>query len=209
MSISSWFAIGMASLGTLALIAYVFLILPRQMERRLQESLRAFATAIELRAPQTRGTTAEVIDLSIQVGKRAGLSRADRRRLEVAATLRDIGLCAVPYRVVNKVGLRTPDEQAVFERHPEIGAAMLELVPSLRSIAEVVRNHHSADSFHREPLAAILNVSTEFVRIRKTEGDGAAFRCLGEMLGSRFDPMIVGILGGVSSSRAEESAKLL
>lgn len=208
MSPSSWIVVATATLATLILIGYVFAVLPRLMERRLRESLRAFATAIELRAPQTAGTTADVIELSAQIGRRVGLDRNQRRQLEAAATLRDVGLCAVPYHIVNCERERTQDEQVIFARHPEIGAAMLELVPSLSPIAEVVRNHHSARSFQREPLAAILNVATEFVRIRKLEGEGAAFRALGEMLDSRFDPMIVGVLGGVSSARAEEPARV-
>ncbi|MFQ3586926.1 MAG: HD domain-containing phosphohydrolase [Fimbriimonadaceae bacterium] len=116
-------------------------VVPWQLNRRVRESLRAFSVASELRFPAQRGVSDQVVFLVGEVGRRLRLSPREVARLQMAARLRGIGLCAVPYRLLNgrEPDSWSPAEQAVFRRHTEVSGAMLELLPPLRHLAETVR----------------------------------------------------------------------
>ena len=183
----------------------------------------AFSTAVELRIPSLRGLTSRVVALSLAVAGKLDLPESRRRDLESAAMLRDIGLCSIPYGMMNG---RDEDawsgaERLTYDRHPEIGAAMLEGIPSLRALAPLVRWHHApfnADDFDsaapaREGLpveARILKVVSEYVWLERTRGDLLARESLRAGAGVAYDPFIVAILMEVlRSPRARQLRSLV
>ena len=131
------------ALTTFAMVYYARVHLPSRIEQRTRESMKAFSTAIELRFPAREGLSRRVVQVSREVGKRMGFNNQALRKLEMAGRLRDIGLCAIPYSLVNEKPRWewTHSDNATFNRHPEVGAAMLEMVPSLSNVAEIVRTH--------------------------------------------------------------------
>jgi len=60
----------------------------------------------------------------------------------VAALLHDGGFVAVPDIIIKKPGVLTQSEFEIIRRHPIIGEQLLSSVPSLKSIAKIVRYHH-------------------------------------------------------------------
>lgn len=118
--------------------------LPHSLDARIADSIKAFGTAVELRFPSHRGLMHRVITLSDAVGKMMGLDHQQLRRLELAGRLRDIGLCAVPYRLVNRMQPSewNAAERTEYLRHAEVGSNMLDQVVELRHIAPIVRFHH-------------------------------------------------------------------
>jgi putative two-component system response regulator len=73
-----------------------------------------------------------------------GLDCELTRQLELAAPLHDIGKIAIPDAILLKPGRLTPEEFAEIQRHPVIGAQMLEgSSSSLLALAqEIALNHH-------------------------------------------------------------------
>ncbi|MHB8635027.1 MAG: HD-GYP domain-containing protein [Fimbriimonadaceae bacterium] len=213
-----------ASAATIWLCLYVFLYLPRVSYAQYREAMLAFSTAVELRFPSHRGLSERVSRLSVAVGVEMGLNRPRLLDLEMAATLRDVGLCSVPYALVNdrKREEWTPSEARLYERHGEVSGAMLELVPRLAHLAPIVRNHHT-EFASQEPVsgvlrsqvpleAFILSAVTAYVRRADLQGAFLARESILIQSGTVFDPRVVeALLRVLPSGRAGvvESADLV
>lgn len=219
MSLSSWVVVAAMALSTIALLVYIRVILPRRVEERIRGSLKAFSTAIELRFPSHQGLTERVISLSTALGRQMGLKPSALADLETAAHLRDIGLCAVPYRLINELPPSewTGRDREIYERHGEISANMLETVPSLRRYAWIVRCHHlpfqeEAAGFRAYarnlPIEArILAVVTTYTWQERHQGDFLARETLRAGRGTLYDPEVVdAFLAVLTSSRARDAA---
>ena len=76
-------------------------------------------------------------------GSQIGLGRSDLARLVRAALLHDIGKSRIPVEILNKPGPLTPEEFRLMQRHPEIGAALLQTQGEFEpAVIDVVRHHH-------------------------------------------------------------------
>lgn len=210
MDLVSWVVLGSAALTSLWLLIYVNILLPRQVEERFFDSMRAFSRAVELRFPGHRGMAEDVELLAVRLGREMGFPREQIRRLRTAARLHDIGLCALPYDLINRKPFTqwTEAERATYDRHPEVGGAMLDLVPSLRDLTEVVRYHHArfdqAEEGDRVPIEArVLKVAVEYGWTARMNGEPAAQEKIFAGRGSEFSPPVVDAFAAVlSSSRA-------
>ena len=84
-----------------------------------------------------------VVALALDVGDALGLGARDRRNLEFAAMLHDIGKIRVPDDIINKPGKLTDAEYEIVKRHPVDGQEMLERVGGvLAQVGIIVRHHH-------------------------------------------------------------------
>jgi response regulator RpfG family c-di-GMP phosphodiesterase len=199
---------------TAAMAYYARVYLPKKIADRTRESLKAFSTAVELRFPIREGLSNRVVALSREIGLRSDYSPKELERLEMAARLRDIGLCAVPYQLVNDKPFAewTEADTEKYERHPEIGAAMLELAPSLRHLAGIVRTHQarydggsgpffpSRENLPKE--SRLLKVVSDYVWLERTQGALLAKEALRDGAGTAYDPDVVyKLLALVSSAR--------
>jgi response regulator RpfG family c-di-GMP phosphodiesterase len=193
----------LAAVTTIWLVYYVQIYLPRQLEQRFLESMKAFSRAIELRFPANTGATLQVIEISKAIGRRFSYTRSELHTLELAAHLRDIGCCAMPYHPFNDKPRTTwtENETKVFAKHPEVSWAMLELVPSLRHVALDVRWHDARFDGQNSvgcpvgpflPLnARILKVSSDFVVLEQRIGSGAAKQEIESRAGTEYCPDVV------------------
>ena len=204
-----------------AIACYARFVLPRQLEARFAESMQAFSMAVELRFPSHRGMTERVVRLSSAVAREMALDRETVRRLRSAAHLRDVGLCSMSFQLGNgKAPMEwTEAETATYDRHPEVGGAMLELVPSLRRLANIVRCHHacydgSSGTFFPAgediPIESrVLNVVSSFVWDERMTGAVLAYDALVERSGKAFDPVVVSAFRSVlRSTRVAEDKPL-
>lgn len=209
------------AVSTIVLTLYVWLLLPKRVDDEIRGSLRVFSTAIELRFPSYQGLTDRVVSLSRATGQQLGLSTHQLADLESAAHLRDIGLCAVPYRMGNEVAAMNWSEAGLDlnDRHAEISGAMLESIPSLRRFAPIVRCHHLPCSLLEDgsfiPLASvpiesrILNVVTTYTWAERHQGDLIARESLRSGRGAAFDPEVVdAFLAVLTSGRAREASSV-
>jgi putative nucleotidyltransferase with HDIG domain len=84
-----------------------------------------------------------VVALALAVGDTLGLDARDRRNLEFAALLHDIGKIRVADEIINKPGKLTDEEYEIVKRHPIDGQEMLERVGGvLADVGIIVRHHH-------------------------------------------------------------------
>jgi len=84
-----------------------------------------------------------VVDLTLAVVERLGLSSTERRDAEFAALLHDVGKVRVPNEIINKPGPLTDSEWAVMRTHTIEGQRMLDRVGGLLSkVGRIVRSSH-------------------------------------------------------------------
>ncbi len=197
--IGTAFILGSATALSGLLVYALRTVIPREVDHRYRNSIRAFSSAIELRFPEHAGTTKRVAELARLIAKELRMSRDEVQDLEQASYLRDIGLSAVPYRLLNEKPFRewTPAEQELYDRHPAIGAEMLDRLASFRKLAPIVRDHHRPfhDGGRKIPLGArILCVVTDYVWNERAIGHGLALQSMVDQAGDRYDPDVVAVL---------------
>ncbi|HVT12373.1 MAG TPA: HD domain-containing phosphohydrolase [Fimbriimonadaceae bacterium] len=193
-----------AAAATLWLVLYVNVILPRQVEERFFDSMRAFSRAVELRFPGQAHLAEDVEKLAIPLGRRLGFPKDRIHRLRTAARLQDIGLCALPYALINRRPSTqwTDAERATYDRHPEISGAMLDLVPSLRDLTDIVRCHHARfDGSEGCPAgedipveARVLKVCVDYAWTSRHMGEVLARDRIFEGQGTEYCPQVVDAL---------------
>ncbi|MBX3119318.1 MAG: hypothetical protein KF784_09645 [Fimbriimonadaceae bacterium] len=214
-------AIALPVICCLAMVYYAKVVLPRRLQERFQESAKAFGTAIELRFPSHKGLTDRIVMLSHFLAARVGLTEFQLERLELACRLRDIGLCAIPYKLVNTREFKdwSDKERETYFKHGDVSGAMLELLPPLRTIADLVRQHHTtyAPAHLGQKISGkdlpiesrVLKVVSDYVWLEKWQGDILAREVLRDGRGADYDPDLVEEFLAVLRSNRVDSAQAL
>ena len=149
-----------------------------------------------------------VVLLALDVARELGLDADQRRKVEFAALLHDIGKIAVPKEIVNKPDKLDDSEWAIIRTHTLEGQKMLERVGGFMSeVGEIVRASHESwdgrgypDGLRAEdiPLEARIvsccdafNAMTTNRPYRKAMPVSAALIELIDSAGTQFDPRVV------------------
>ncbi len=114
----------------------------RELEREYVGTVRVLAASIDARDPYTLGHSARVSWLSCQLGRRLGFGEEELEHLERACLFHDVGKIRTPDEILLKEEFLSPQEMLIMRRHPEDGAAILQMAPSLHRYVPVVRYHH-------------------------------------------------------------------
>jgi putative nucleotidyltransferase with HDIG domain len=84
-----------------------------------------------------------VLDLALAVAGQLRLTAEQRRNLEFAALLHDIGKIAISKDIINKPGKLDPHEWEIMKTHTIEGQKMLDHVGGfMRQVGLIVRSHH-------------------------------------------------------------------
>jgi putative nucleotidyltransferase with HDIG domain len=205
---------------TVPLVA-VFAPLAQERGGRLEQVL-ALSTAyrgtalllgdmIEADDEYTGHHSRSVLELSRAVAEVLGVDATQRRNVEFAALLHDVGKIRIPKAILNKPGALEPEEWAIMRCHTIEGEAMLRKVGgALSDVGRVVRATHerydgagypdglAGDAIPLE--ARIISVCDAYSAIttsrpyRRAQSSGAAMAELVRCAGSQFDPAVVAAL---------------
>jgi HD-GYP domain-containing protein (c-di-GMP phosphodiesterase class II) len=157
-----------------------------------------------------------VVELSVLVAERMGLDRDERRKVEVAAVMRDVGKVAIPRKILDKPGPLTDEEWTVMRTHPIHAQEFLHRAGgTLREVALIVRavqerwdgfGYPDGISGPTIPLAARIvscaNAFTAMTSERPYEPAMSRLEALRELVdnaGRQFDPHVVQTLMAVTS----------
>jgi putative nucleotidyltransferase with HDIG domain len=84
-----------------------------------------------------------VVALAVVLADRLGLSADERRNVEFAALLHDVGKIAIPKEIINKPGTLTAQEWTVIETHTVEGQKLLDRIGGfMQTVGRIVRSHH-------------------------------------------------------------------
>jgi len=173
-------------------------------------TIRALAVALEAKDRYTYGHADRVARLSVEIGKRLGMSDHELEILQYAAILHDIGKIGIRDEVLNKPGRYTPEEFEEMKRHPVIGARIVASVKALEQGADWIRHHHERydgtgypDGLKGEeiPLGARIIAVADAFDAMLYDRPYKAGRPLPEVIvefkrssGTHFDPKVVDVL---------------
>ena len=127
---------------------------------------RAFADAVDLKAPFLHGHSAGVADLSARAAALAGWDEPRVRDLRRAALLHDIGRAAIPTGVWEKPGPLSIAEWEQVRLHAYHGERILLRAPALAPLAATAGMHHErtdGSGYHRGAAGAAVDAPARFL----------------------------------------------
>jgi len=106
------------------------------------QTIRALAEAVDAKDRYTRGHSERVGVYASKIARELDFPKAVIERVYIAGLLHDVGKIGVPDAVIAKPARLDPAEYAEMQKHPEIGARILEPVRFLADVVPCVRHHH-------------------------------------------------------------------
>ena len=195
-------------------------------EAALAGTVEAIASLVEARDNYTGQHTMRVAALTMQLALALGLDAAEAYMIGFAGRLHDVGKVAIPDAILQKPARLTDEEWTIMRTHPNVGADVVSHVPSLRTIAPIIRAHHERwdgggypDKLAGEniPLGARIIAVVDAYEAMTTDRPYQKARPMEKALaelrrcaGSQFDPNVVVALDRVLTARfAQPEATLV
>jgi putative nucleotidyltransferase with HDIG domain len=179
------------------------------LERSYDITLEALGEALDLKDAGTEGHSRRVTAYTIAMAKQMGLQKDEISVIARGAFLHDIGLMAIPDRILTKPGKLTPEEVAIMKEHAYLGYKILSKIPFLTDAAEIVYAHqerYDGTGYPRGlkgeeiPLGArivsiadTLDAMTSDRPYRVAQTFQAARKEIESWAGRQFDPQIVAV----------------
>ena len=116
--------------------------LHRELREAYLATVMVLTEMIEVRDPALRSHSSDVAEAVAAVADRLGLEPRRREELVFASLLHDVGKLGVSDEILFKPSGLTADEYGQVQRHPQLGAQLIERVPALQPIAPAIRHHH-------------------------------------------------------------------
>lgn len=148
-------AVDGAPLGALVVLPLcgVLAIFALERRRRIDQALELskayrgtallLGDVVEADHEYTGAHSRDVVELSVEVGRRLGLSARALRNLEFGALLHDVGKIAMPKAIIDKPGRLDDEEWAIIKTHTIEGQRMLDSVGGvLGEVGIIVRGSH-------------------------------------------------------------------
>jgi HD-GYP domain-containing protein (c-di-GMP phosphodiesterase class II) len=134
-------------------LAAVLAVLSRERQRRVDQALALsdayhgtallLGDMVEADDAYTGSHSRAVVELALAVSDSLGLRLRQRRNIEFAALLHDIGKITVPKEIINKPGTLSEEEWAIVRRHTIEGERMLKRIGGvLADVGGIVRSSH-------------------------------------------------------------------
>ena len=120
------------------------LIKIRNLRKELDSSeniIMTLTSALENKDPRTGGHVHRVASYAARLADKLGMTQEERETIIKGAMLHDLGKIGVPDHLMGKNDMNE-EEQAIVNRHPLMGASILEPMRTFRSFVPIVRWHH-------------------------------------------------------------------
>ncbi len=182
--------------------------------------IRSLALALDARDPYTAGHSGRVSRYSLWIAEKLGLDDVQRRELERAALMHDIGKIGVPDQILRKPGRLSDDEYEIMKMHPVNAAKILSQMEPRRLMIiarEVARYHHEKvdgtgypDGLQGEKIplySRIVAIADAFdaMTTERPYNNGKSYRGAVEELirckGTQFDAQLVDAFAQVMEER--------
>lgn len=170
-------------------------------------TIKVILKALDSRDSITSGHSQRVAEYGKALGTKLGLSPTERRNLELASLLHDVGKIGISEYILGKPGKLTDQELFMIKKHPEIGGHIVEDVEFLKPTVSSILHHHERfdgkgypDGLSGEDIplpSRIISVSetydflTSDLSYRKAISKEQAFEELKRASGNQLDPEIV------------------
>ncbi len=112
------------------------------MRKTYMETIQAFNKVLEAKDEYTSGHAERVQGYALSIANEMKVSDDVIQKISTAALLHDIGKIGIDDYILKKPGALTSEEYSNIQRHPCIGANILEGVDFLHDISLIVEQHH-------------------------------------------------------------------
>jgi len=123
-------------------VAVINAIQYKELRESFNSIVRALAIIIENKEGYTIGHTDNVTKYAVAIAKELRLSDKEILMLAHASMLHDLGKIYIHDNILNKKGKLTAEEWIEMKTHPIKGAKILESMPEMKEIIEVIKWHH-------------------------------------------------------------------
>ncbi|MEW6685144.1 MAG: HD-GYP domain-containing protein [Candidatus Edwardsbacteria bacterium] len=177
------------------------------LEQLLLNTIKSLVAAIDAKDPNTKGHSERVVRYVLGIADALRLSEMERKKLELAALLHDVGKIGLPDVILENVGTLSRQKWRRVKQHPQMGVRILSHVSALKELLPVIRSHHERYDGKGYPDGIKGNKIPLFARIiavadaydamtasrtyRVRFGSKEAKEELLEYAGKQFDPQIV------------------
>lgn len=153
-SVKGWLFICFTSLLLFFLIDRNIRIIHRAHQALLDsydQTLLGWVEVMDLRHKETKHHTQRVTQMTLRLGRFAGLTGTDLIKMERGAILHDIGKIGVSDVILLKRGPLTAEEWIEMKRHPQIAYDLLKKIRHLKTCVEIPYCHHERWDGHGYP----------------------------------------------------------
>ena len=118
----------------------------RENEQRIRQAydqtLEGWAKTLELRDEETEGHSQRVVELTVALCKKIGLSVEEIQNAKRGALLHDIGKIGIPDNILHKKGKLDEDEWETMKKHPVYACESLAGISFLEKALDIPCSHH-------------------------------------------------------------------
>jgi len=170
-------------------------------------TLKALARAIDAKSPWTAGHSERVTKYGMEIGKEMGFSEKEMDILQRGGLLHDIGKLGIPNEILDKTGKLSDKDKQILQKHPRLGARILEPISAYTDIMLIVLQHHENYDGTGYPDGLAGEEISKFSRIfaladryealtanrpyRRAITPGEAIKIIQANSGTEFDPKVV------------------
>ena len=115
---------------------------PAQTGQALQAVVQTLSAVLERHDPASVGHQRRVADLAATLARKLGWPPSEVACVEIAASLHDLGMVAVPAATLAKRDLLTTEEVRQIQQHVQTGVRMLEHIDFSGPVGELIAQHH-------------------------------------------------------------------
>jgi HD-GYP domain-containing protein (c-di-GMP phosphodiesterase class II) len=212
------------SIGSQAAVAVENVRLQRELQETYLSIVGLLADALAARNPQVHRHQLAASRRARALAEQLGLPEHEQSIVYYATLLHDIGNIGVSDGVLNKPGPLLEAERELIRAHAQIGHDLLQHVPLLQGVAEVVRHHHErydGGGYPDRLRGEAIPVAARIVAVVDAYGAMLAPRSYRPALtheqaclelrrgaGTQFDPRVVeAFLAGLGAPAQEPSAE--
>ena len=113
-----------------------------RLRKTLEDTIRALASAVELRDPYTAGHQRRVSDLSCAIASELGISIDQINGLRLAGLVHDVGKIRVPAEILSWPNQLSEPDFNLIKAHPQAGYDIMKTISFPYPVARIVLQHH-------------------------------------------------------------------
>jgi HD-GYP domain-containing protein (c-di-GMP phosphodiesterase class II) len=105
-------------------------------------TIEGWAHALELKDMETEGHSRRVVEMTMDIARRMGISGEKLGHIRRGALLHDIGKMGIPDSILQKPGKLNDEEWQIMRQHPVFAFEWLSQIQYLRPALEIPYAHH-------------------------------------------------------------------
>jgi len=113
-----------------------------RLQRNLEEIVQAMSLTLEERDPYTVGHQRRTTMLAMAIADKMNLSQDEKKGLQLASLIHDMGKISVPGEILSKPGPLHDVELLLIKRHPKVAYDILKQIDFPWPVDKIVLQHH-------------------------------------------------------------------